>query len=90
MDSQDKADLKEIVARSRRIETRLTRYLEAQGLDTGIQRPYWHPDGSIILSSPANSLETLVRLVPRAWPAHRPIPVVMGDGSGLLCQIIVQ
>lgn len=85
---QDRADLKEVTARVRRTETRLTRWLEAQGLDTGIQRPFWKDD-RIILPSPAVTIETIIQAVPRAWPAHKPVDVVLAETDEVICQIIV-
>jgi hypothetical protein len=85
---QDRTKLEEILARSKRIETRLTRYLEAQGMDTGILRPFWQ-DGKIITPSPAVTLENVAQIVPRSWPIGQPVDVVLADTGEILCQITV-
>lgn len=80
--------LSEAVSRSRRIETRLTRYLEVQGIDTKIQRPFFK-DGKIIVPSPAVSIENIVQTIPRRWVGNEPVDVVLADTNELICKIIV-
>ena len=85
---QDRTDLKEVLSRSRRTETRITRWLESQGIDTGIQRPFFK-DGKVIVPSPAITLEIVIQTVPRSWSENTPIPVVLADTDDVLCRIIV-
>ena len=84
----DRTDLKEVLARSRRTETRLTRYLEGQGVDTGIQRPFWR-NGKIIIPTPAVTIESIVQTVPRSWAAGEQVDVVRADTDDVICKIIV-
>lgn len=62
----------EVVDRCRRMETRLTKYLEAQGFDTGASRPVWR-DGTIITPSIDCSMRQLLAVVPATWPREEEI-----------------
>ena len=57
---------KEMLDRLRRIETRLTRYMEAQGFDTEVRRPEWL-DGFMELPTDATSLRDCLAAIPEAW-----------------------
>lgn len=71
-------DLQEMKDRLRRIETRLTRYLEMQGFDTERKLPYFksRPLGSetvgeIEVPSMMTSIEDIVNAIPSDWnPLH--------------------
>lgn len=69
------AQLSEIMDRCRRIETRLTKYLEQQGFDTRVRRPEWD-DGDIIVPSLTVSVQDCVSVVPNNWDLAEPIQVV--------------
>lgn len=69
------AQLNEIMDRCRRIETRLTKYLENQGFDTKVRRPEWD-DGDIIVPSLTVSMQDCLSVVPHDWSPENPIPVV--------------
>lgn len=58
----------EVVDRCRRMETRLTKYLESTGFDTGTKRPVWR-DGTIVVPSVDCTLRSLLDVVPHSWPA---------------------
>jgi hypothetical protein len=79
------AALQEIMDRTRRIETRLTRFMEAQGFDTQVQRPQWLPPqeagaaGAILLPTPATSLRDCLDVVPGDWDSLRPIVLIVKD-----------
>ncbi len=66
--------IKEIQDRCRRMETRLTRFLEAQGFETGTMKPSWH-GGVIKIPSPACSLKDMLAVVPDDWSADDEITV---------------
>lgn len=69
----------EVIDRCRRMETRLTKYLEAQGFDTGTKRPIWR-DGTIVAPSIDCSMRQLLGVVPPNWPTEEEIYVsVKGD-----------
>lgn len=71
--------LNEVVDRCRRMETRLTRFLEASGFDTGTKKPVWK-NGTIAAPSIDCSMRDLLRCVPADWPADEEIYVaVKGD-----------
>lgn len=71
--------LNEVVDRCRRMETRLTKYLEASGFDTGTKKPLWK-DGTIVAPSIDCSMRDLLRCVPNSWPVDEEIYVaVKGD-----------
>jgi hypothetical protein len=60
--------VKEILDRCRRIETRLTRYLEIQGFATETRKPVWFPLTSILdVPSPEVSLKDCLAAVPEKW-----------------------
>jgi hypothetical protein len=67
-------ELKEVVDRTRRIETRLTKYLEAQGFETQAQRPLWK-DGTVHVPSPACSIKDILAVVPNEWDREAEIEV---------------
>ncbi|MGH6812372.1 MAG: hypothetical protein ACREDM_08520 [Methylocella sp.] len=68
------AVLKEIADRVRRIETRLTKYLEVRGFDTQTQRPSWH-DGVIYIPSSDCSIKDCLSAVPADWDKDQEIEV---------------
>lgn len=63
----DEKKLNEMLDRTRRIETRLTRYLEQNGFETGVQRPSWNPRGIIEIPTRACSVHDLLAVVPKDW-----------------------
>jgi len=69
----------EVVDRCRRMETRLTKYLESTGFDTGTKRPLWR-DGTIAAPSIDCTMRALLAVVPKDWPTEEEIYVsVKGD-----------
>lgn len=64
----DEKKQNEMLDRTRRIETRLTRYLEQNGFDTGVQRPTWDPRGIIHIPTRALSIHDMLSVVPKEWP----------------------
>lgn len=71
-------DIIEIKDRTRRIETRVTRWLESQGFDTEVKRPTWS-DGAIIAPTRACSLNDCLAAVPDNWPKGSEIDVFVHD-----------
>lgn len=63
----DEKKLNEMLDRTRRIETRLTRYLEQNGFETGVQRPVWNPRGGIDIPTRACSIHDMLAVVPADW-----------------------
>jgi hypothetical protein len=61
------SDMKEVVDRCRRMETRLTRFLESQGFDTQVKRATWRGDGTIIVPSPSVALKEVLATIPSTW-----------------------
>lgn len=61
------AQSKEVLDRVRRMETRLTRYLESQGFDTKTRKPYWKADGTVVIPSLATSIADCLAVVPKDW-----------------------
>lgn len=58
----------EVLDRVRRIETRLTMFLEASGFDTKVRRPLW--DGTrrrVIVPNPSTPLKDCVAAIPEAY-----------------------
>jgi hypothetical protein len=71
--------LTEIRDRTRRIETRLTRYLESTGFDVQVQRPLWNNNGTIRVPSKACSLNDCLSVVPDSWDPEVEINVYCKD-----------
>jgi hypothetical protein len=84
----DRANLLEILQRSRRIETRLTRLLETEGIQTGIQRPWWMDD-KVMIPSPMTTIDAILKAIPEGWPD--PARVVLKEDQNLvvLCNLIL-
>lgn len=59
--------LKEIADRCRRMETRLTKFMEAQGFDTRVQRPLFLSTGELRVPSLAVSLQDCLAAIPPDW-----------------------
>ena len=57
----------EILDRCRRVETRLTKFLELQGFDTQVRRPVWHPEGIVDVPSPDVSITHVLDTIPDTW-----------------------
>ena len=64
----------ETAQRTRRIETRLTKFLEEQGLDLETRKPYWN-GRAIILPNPACALAEIMAAIPEKLPIDQEIPV---------------
>lgn len=78
--------LTEVRDRMRRVETRLTRFLEEKGFDTGIQRPEW-TQGVVTVPTPAVSLRDVLAVIPRRWPADQSVTVRCGSDVLLTVQV---
>lgn len=54
---------REIVERCRRIETRLTKFLESQGFDTHVKRPFWNGK-AVVIPSLGCSVQDMLSAIP--------------------------
>lgn len=72
------SDMQEVVDRCRRMETRLTRFLEAQGFDTQTRKPEWR-NGVIIVPSLGASLKDIHSVIPHEWNRQKEIEVYHKD-----------
>lgn len=70
----------ETLQRVRRIETRVTQLLIAQGIHTDAQKPIFN-DGSLHVPSIHCSLKEIIDSVPRNW--HGPVGVFVGTDQVL-------
>lgn len=59
--------MKEITDRTRRIETRLTRYIEAQGVETGAHKPRWKQGGIVAIPTMVTSLADILGVIPKGY-----------------------
>lgn len=66
--------LNEVHERMRRVETRLTRLVEALGVDAGGKRPLWN-DGVIVVPSLACSLHQIAATVPAGWDRTKRVEI---------------
>lgn len=69
---------RELLDRTRRIETRLTKFMEAQGFDTQVQRPQWE-DGIIHAPTSAIALKDCLAVIPPDWNPDYAITVLAKD-----------
>ena len=86
--SSDRANLLEIVQRCRRIETRLTRLLETEGIQTGIQRPWWMDD-KVMVPSPTTTLDAVLKCIPENWPHTVQVVLKQDQHLAILCRILM-
>jgi hypothetical protein len=85
----DRANLLEVLQRCRRIETRLTRFLEMEGIETGIKHPWW-VDGQVMVPSTMITIDAILNCIPESW--SNPVQVVLKEGQDLevLCQLMLE
>lgn len=74
----------EILDRVRRIETRLTKFLEASGFDTQVQRPGFTPDGFLVIPTPSVSLRDCLEAIPREWYGKRVVVRHKGENLAVI------
>ena len=67
---------REIIDRLRRMETRLTRYLDQNGFDIRTGKPKFEK-GRLTIPSPQSSLKECLDAVPKDWA--QPVDVYVGD-----------
>lgn len=60
-------ELREIKDRCRRMETRLTKFLESQGFETKVKRPTWLR-GVVAIPSLECSVKDILAAIPDDWP----------------------
>lgn len=70
----EELQLQEVVDRCRRMETRLTKFLETQGFDTKVRRPLWR-NGEVIVPSMATSLHDVLATIPAEWNKSNEVQV---------------
>lgn len=58
--------LKEIAARGKRIETRLTKYLISVGFESGSRLPFWL-NNEVHVPTPSASLQDILQVIPPGW-----------------------
>ena len=59
--------LSEVLDRTRRIETRLTKYMQAQGIDAGSLKPMWR-NGKVHAPNAMVGTLDLLNVIPDDWP----------------------
>jgi hypothetical protein len=72
--------VREVVERTRRIETRLTKYMEDRGFETKIKRPSWRNSCQVHVSSPSVSIADILATVPENWDREEEV-LVYHDGT---------
>jgi hypothetical protein len=84
--SSDRANLLEVLQRCRRIETRLTRLLETEGIQTGIQRPWWIDErGVVMVPSPMTTIDAILKVIPEG--RSNTVQVILKENQQVLCRI---
>jgi hypothetical protein len=86
--SSDRANLLEVLQRARRIETRLTRLLETEGIQTGIQRPWWMDD-RVMIPSPMTTIDAVLKCIPENWPNTVQVVLKEDQRLAVLCRILL-
>lgn len=86
--SGDRANLLETVQRARRIETRLTRLLETEGIQTGIQRPWWMDD-RVMIPSPTTTIDAIMKCIPENWSSTVQVVLKEDQHHVVLCRIML-
>lgn len=80
-DDTDHTMIKDTHIRVRRLETRLTSYMEAKGFSTQLKKPVWSDEGEIILPNLASSLKMILAVIPEG---HKEDIVVKCDGKEII------
>lgn len=65
----------EIVERCRRIETRLTKYLESQGFETQVRRPFWNGQ-AVVVPAAHCAVSDMLSAIPVEHRGDDEIPVL--------------
>lgn len=73
--------LSELRDRMRRVETRLTKFMEAQGFDTGTKRSRWDR-GVVHVPSAQTGLKDILETIPPGWDTSEPV-IVTHEGIEL-------
>jgi hypothetical protein len=60
-------DIMEIRDRCRRLETKVTAYLESQGFETNSMKPAWTTFGAVEIPNLGASLKDILAIVPKAY-----------------------
>jgi hypothetical protein len=79
------SDMRELLDRARRIETRLTKFMEANGFDTQTQKPVWDL-GRVTMPSMDCSLKHILDSVPVEYEGE---VVVVGPGGNAVCYLYI-
>lgn len=72
--SDQRDQLTEIADRTRRMETRLTKFLMTMGFDTETHKPIWR-NGVVHLPSMSASIKSCLEAIPEGWPPTRPVAI---------------
>ncbi len=67
--------LRDISDRCRRMETRLTKFLEIHGQATIARPPEWLPTGEIIIHDVGTPISELLRVIPDTWDPKQEVIV---------------
>ena len=85
---------REILDRLVRTETRLTKYMEAQGFDTKVQRPRWDKHAStfaVFIPSEAVSLKEILAVIPDKYRGQQVEIYLEGQSrAGPIVVIVVE
>ena len=70
---------KEVVDRLRRLETRVTKFMEAQGFETQARRPRWSEDGIVAIPNPSCAIKDFMATIPESWDPEEGIEIYFRD-----------
>jgi hypothetical protein len=86
-EKKEQTKLEEIAARTRRLETRMTRFLELHGHVLMVP-PQWLGDGVILIHDEATPIGEIMRLIPPDWDNDHKIVLRRGLGpDGFMAEI---
>ena len=87
--STDGEHTKELLDRVRRIETRLTRFLAAQGAEMTTEKPEWQPGIGVLIPSLDCSLRSILSAVPGGEDTNYQVLLVSLKPGKLVLQMMV-
>ncbi len=66
---------REAIDRLRRIETRMTGFMQWMGYNTGTDKPIWRPEGHVIVPTPGASIRDVLAAIPDDWPVDEEVEI---------------
>lgn len=78
---KERSQVDELVVRMRRLETRITNFLQLHG-HVLMQPPQWYDGGVVLIHDDATPIGEIMRVIPPDWDEDRKITLRRGMGPG--------